>query len=168
MAVPKLTDEVTHEVVSDLHDDRSPSAGVTQLDPLASGVDNERASYQRTLNCVLQWNRLSVPVPQRETTFSGQLFQHCQEVIPEERHPALPQSELLSSAVRTVNNAIRGVAQFPSRGRECFWIFPTHKLTFSQMHPLQAGAPISKQRTQWELGQSPKPSVTSIFWNCWQ
>jgi hypothetical protein len=34
-------------------------------------------------------------------------------VIPEERHPALPQSELLSSAVRTVNNAIRGVAQFP-------------------------------------------------------
>ena len=109
VAVPKPAEEVTHEVVSDQHDDRPPSAGVVQ----ASCVDTERASYQRTLNCVLQWNRLSVPVPQRETTFGGQLFQHCQEVIPEERHPALPQSELLSSAVRTVNNAIRGVAQFP-------------------------------------------------------
>ena len=32
---------------------------------------------------------------------------------PEERHPALPQSELLSNAVRTVNYAIKGVAQFP-------------------------------------------------------
>jgi hypothetical protein len=108
VAVPKPAEEVTHEVVSDQHDDRPPSAGVALLDPLASGVDTERASYQRTLNCVLQWNRLSVPVPQRETTFGGQLFQHYQEVIPEERHPALPQSELLSSAVRTVNNAIVG------------------------------------------------------------
>ena len=58
VAVPKPADEVDHEVVS-----------VTQLDPLTSAVDNERASYQRTLNCVLQWNSLSVPVPQRETTF---------------------------------------------------------------------------------------------------
>ena len=85
VAVPKPAEEVTNEVVSDLHDDRPPSAGVTQLDPLASGVDNEHASYQRMLNCVLQWNRLSVPVPQRETTFGGQLFQHCQDMIPEER-----------------------------------------------------------------------------------
>ena len=113
VAVPRPADEVTHEVVSDLRDDRPPAACVPQLDPLTSGVDNDRASYHRTLNCVLQWNELTVPVPPRETTFGGQLFQHCQEVIPEERHPALPQSELLSSAVRTVNNAIRGVAQSP-------------------------------------------------------
>ena len=111
-AVPKPAAEVD-AVESDQHDDRPPADNVPQLDPLASAVDTDRASYQRTLNCVLEWNALSVPVPQRDTTFGGQLFQHCQEVIPAERHPALPQSELLSSAVRTVNNAIRGVAQSP-------------------------------------------------------
>ena len=63
VAVPKPADEVTHEVMNDLQGDRPPSASVTQLGPLASGMGNEYGNHQRTLNYVLQLNRLSVPAP---------------------------------------------------------------------------------------------------------
>ena len=47
------------------------TGSVTQANPFASGMEHEHVSHWQMLNCVLQWNRLRVPVLQKRKTNWG-------------------------------------------------------------------------------------------------
>ena len=65
------TNQQLKYVMSNQHDDRPPSVSVTQANPFASGIEHEHVSHRQTLNCVLQWNRLRVPVLQKRKHLWG-------------------------------------------------------------------------------------------------
>ena len=94
-------------------------AGLIDCGPPSGESDSHR--YSDTIKAVFAYNPKITPQPLPvDDVFGGELMALCQETQREERHPSIPSSGLLSSALRHTGGVMEGVSHSPlvEGGRE--------------------------------------------------
>ena len=111
--------ETPSEVVAVAREGVTPASRSTPLEaesidcaPPSGDADTHR--YRDTIKAVFAYNPNITPQPLPvDDVFGGELMALCQETQREERHPSIPSSGLLSSALRFTGGVMEGVSHSP-------------------------------------------------------